>query len=45
MKTKQIINNWYKLKRQLLNHVIADFVRFNGVPLLINAQLKDSVNA
>ena len=45
MKTKQIINNLYKLKRQLFNHVIADFIRFNGMPLLINAQLKDCLNA
>lgn len=45
MKTKQIINNWYKLKRQLFNHVIADFIRVNGVPLLINSQHTDCVNA
>ena len=37
MKTKQISNNWYKLKRQLFNHVIGDFIRVNGMPSLIDA--------
>ena len=36
MKTKQIIKNWYKLKRQLFNHVIADFIRVNGMTSLID---------
>jgi hypothetical protein len=37
MKTKQIITNWYQLKRNLFNEIIADFIRELGVQRLWNA--------
>lgn len=37
MKTKQIITNWYQLKRNLFNEIISGFIREFGVQQLWNA--------
>jgi Transposase DDE domain len=39
MKTKQVITNWYQLKRTLFNKVIADFINTVGIQGLLDAQL------
>ena len=36
MKTKQVITNWYQLKRKLFNEIIADFIREFGAQGLWN---------
>ena len=37
MKSKQIITNWYQIQRQLFNHIIAGFIKHNGMQGLVNA--------
>lgn len=37
LKTKQIITNWYKIKRHLFNEVIAAFIKSTNIKELINA--------
>lgn len=36
LKTKQIITNWYQVRRQLFNEVIAAFIKSVGISSLIN---------
>lgn len=37
MKTKQVITNWYQLKRKLFNEIIASFIKEFGIQGFLNA--------
>jgi len=37
MKTKQMIVNWYQIKRNLFNEIIASFIKDQGIQRLLNA--------